>query len=264
MNRKVNMATFIIGDLHGHYHEYVSMLIDAELVDEHLNWCGGSHKLWLVGDFFDRGPDGIACLDLTMRLQQEARIAGGEVNSVIGNHDISLLSAYLMPDKMTEGPHGTFLQDWKRVGNPADLKRLTPRHVKWLKNLPAMTLVDDYLLMHADASLYLEYGNTIEDVNGRFRDILHRDNPREWDHFLEIFSEHRYFWDSLEKTSEFLNLYGGQRVIHGHTPIFKMIDVDPELIWKPLIYNNGLCVNMDGGMYMGSPGFYYLLPPIEE
>lgn len=258
------MSTFIIGDLHGHYYEYVSLLMDTELADRHLNWIGGTNSLWLMGDFFDRGPDGIACLDLTMRLQQEAAIAGGEVNSVIGNHDISLLSAYLMPEKMTEGPFGTFLEDWKRVGNPADLQRLTPRHADWLRNLPAMALVDNYLLTHADASLYLEFGSSIDEVNQRFRDILHNDNPREWDHFLEIFSEHRYFWETLENVTDFLEMYGGKAIVHGHTPICKMIDVDPELIWNPLIYNNGLCINMDGGMYMGGPGFYYLLPPIEE
>lgn len=258
------MSTFVIGDLHGHYYEYVTILLDAELVDRDLNWIGGNHMLWLVGDFFDRGPDGVSCVDLTMRLQEEARTAGGEIYSVIGNHDISLLSAYLMPDKMTEGPFGTFLQDWHRAGNPDDLERLTPRHVEWLTNLPAMALLDDYLLVHADAGLYLEYGSCIEAVNQRFRGILHSDNPREWDHFLEVFSGHRYFWESLDQATDFLDRYGGKRIIHGHTPICKMIDVDPELTWKPLIYNNGLCINMDGGIYMGSPGFYYLLPSIEE
>ena len=258
------MSTFLIGDLHGHYYEFVSILLDAELVDKDLKWIGGTHKLWLVGDFFDRGPDGIGCVDLTMRLQQEAKRAGGEVNSVIGNHDISLLSAYLIPDKMTDGPFGTFLQDWQRAGNPEDLERLTPQHVEWLTNLPAMVLIDDCLLIHADAELYLEYGSTVEEVNQRFYDIMRGDNPREWDHFLEVFSGHRYFWESLEQTADFLSRYGGKQIIHGHTPISKMIDLDPELTWKPLIYNDGLCINMDGGIYMGSPGFYYRLPSIEE
>jgi hypothetical protein len=258
------MATFLIGDLHGHYKNYVNILTDAGLVDEHLNWVGNDHKLWLVGDFFDRGPDGVACVDLTMRLQKEARNTDGEVNSVIGNHDISLLSAYLIPDKMTDGSFGTFLQDWQRVGNPSDLKRLTQQHVEWLTDLPAMALVDGYLLIHADAKLYPEFGRSIDAVNEHFRDILRSENRKAWDHFLEIFGEHRYFWESVEQTDDFLDMYGGKAIVHGHTPICKMIDVDPELIRKPLIYNNGKCINMDGGIYMGSPGFYYLLPPIEE
>ncbi len=28
----------------------------------------------------------------------------------------------------------------------------------------------------------------------------------------------------------------------------------------PFIYANGLCVNVDGGMYLGGPGFVYRLP----
>ncbi|MCI0708778.1 MAG: serine/threonine protein phosphatase [Chloroflexi bacterium] len=258
------MSTFVIGDLHGHYHEFASILLDAGLVDKDLNWTGGNHALWLMGDFFDRGPDGVSCVDLTMRLQEQARSTGGEVNSVIGNHDISLLSAYLLPDKMTDGPYGTFLEDWQRSGNPEDLERLTSRHVEWLTSLPAIALVDEYLLVHADAVLYLEYGSSIDEVNQRFRDIVYGDDPHEWDHFLEVFSGHRYFWESLEQAADFLDRYGGKRIIHGHTPISKMVDIDPEFIWKPLIYNNGMCINMDGGIYMGSPGFYYLLPPIEE
>ena len=78
------MSTYLIGDLHGHYRDYERLLISAGLCDEHLNWTGEDSKLWLMGDFFDRGASGVRCMDLTIRLQREAAAAGGEVNSLLG------------------------------------------------------------------------------------------------------------------------------------------------------------------------------------
>jgi hypothetical protein len=34
----------------------------------------------------------------------------------------------------------------------------------------------------------------------------------------------------------------------------------PELIRAPLIYADGLCINVDGGIYRGGMGFIYKLP----
>jgi hypothetical protein len=30
----------------------------------------------------------------------------------------------------------------------------------------------------------------------------------------------------------------------------------PEEVTEPLVYADGLCVNIDSGMYLGGPGFY--------
>lgn len=78
------MSTYLIGDLHGHYRDYERLLVSEGLCDEALNWTGGAHRLWIMGDFFDRGASGVRCMDLTMRLQEEAAAAGGEVNSLLG------------------------------------------------------------------------------------------------------------------------------------------------------------------------------------
>ena len=36
----------------------------------------------------------------------------------------------------------------------------------------------------------------------------------------------------------------------------------PEDVREPLVYSRGRCVNVDGGMYLGGPGFVYQLPPL--
>src|SRR4051812_2017211 len=108
--------TYIVGDVHGEYDKLVRLLKDARLVDDALNWSGRQAVLVFLGDFFDRGPDGVAVVDLVMRLQTEAREAGGRVDALLGNHEPLILSALWMPDELTDGPEGTFYGDWKFNG----------------------------------------------------------------------------------------------------------------------------------------------------
>jgi TPR repeat protein len=76
-----------IGDLHGDYEQFVLALESAGLVDGNANWTGGKTHLVQTGDVVDRGPDSRAIMDLLMRLETQAREAGGAVHALIGNHE---------------------------------------------------------------------------------------------------------------------------------------------------------------------------------
>ena len=69
---------------------------------------GRGSCFWVI--FFDRGPDGLRCLELVMRLQREAEAAGDRVEALIGNHDLLLLSAHHFGERASGGPGGTFLE----------------------------------------------------------------------------------------------------------------------------------------------------------
>jgi hypothetical protein len=75
------------GDVHGAYPALVELLQTAGLVDSELHWTGGRTHAVSLGDLLDRGPDVRQVLDLVMRLQGEARAAGGDVHVVLGNHE---------------------------------------------------------------------------------------------------------------------------------------------------------------------------------
>jgi hypothetical protein len=79
---------YVIGDIHGQLQKLTKLLRDARLIDSSLAWSGGNATIWFMGDFVDRGPDGIAVIDLVMRLQQEAARAGGSICSILGNHEM--------------------------------------------------------------------------------------------------------------------------------------------------------------------------------
>ena len=77
----------VIGDLHGDYAKFHDQLSQAGLIDAHDAWKGGSTHLVQLGDVPDRAPDTRRILDLLMRLEPQARRAGGYVHALIGNHE---------------------------------------------------------------------------------------------------------------------------------------------------------------------------------
>lgn len=241
---------YFLGDPHGHYDAVAGLLRGVGLVDHRLRWVGGQAVLWVLGDFFDRGPFGIDCLDLTMRLQQEAAAVGGVVDAVIGNHDMLLLAARRFG--------GVFTGLWRRNGgHQADLDRLTETQYRWLLTRPALVLAADKLILHGDTPLYERYGDTLAAVNQSFADLLHSDDMEAWYALLDAFSEHQAFYDDPGTAARLRQRYGGSVLIHGHTPIMKITRQTPREVTAALVYDDGRCVNVDGGLYRGGPGFIY-------
>lgn len=77
----------VIGDLEGDVEKFDDMLIDAGLTDADGDWIGGAAHLVQLGDIPDRGPNSRAIMDHLMRLERQARRAGGRVHALIGNHE---------------------------------------------------------------------------------------------------------------------------------------------------------------------------------
>jgi hypothetical protein len=259
-------ATFmvVIGDVHGQFDKLVAILQKANLIDKERNWSAGEETLWFLGDYFDRGPDGVGVIELVMDLQKQARAAGGRVGALIGNHDVLILAAFRFGEMPSGGPGGTFLSSWQlNGGNPTDLERLEKRHLDWLESLPAMVRVGNRLFAHADATFYQVYGRSVPAVNQSFRTVLKGRNAKEWDILLDYFSQRRAFQDGemgQARVARFLGVYGGRQFVHGHTPVCKLTGQPPESTIAPLIYAGGLAIDADPGMYLGGPGFVVNLP----
>ena len=239
------------------------LLQHAKLLRQDLSWSGGTATLWFLGDYVDRGPDGVGVIDLISRLQREAEAAGGSVGALLGNHELFLLAAYRFGRRST-GLGSNFISRWKQNGgNIKDLKRLTRQHLDWLSALPPMALVEDAILVHADAPLYIQHGRTIADVNANFKKIMSKSDALAWEELLEAFARRGAFSHTLggdEFLSRFLAMYGGKRVVHGHTPIYYMRGIQPKAVTEAWVYADGRCVNVDGAMFLNAPGFVYELP----
>jgi hypothetical protein len=80
-----------VGDVHGAYDSFVSILREAGLVNRRGRWSGGRSILIQTGDVLDRGPDSRKVIDLLQRLERDAARSGGRVYSLLGNHEFMRL-----------------------------------------------------------------------------------------------------------------------------------------------------------------------------
>ena len=77
-----------IGDVHGDLDDFCAILQRVELIDEQRRWTGGKDTLVQLGDLIDRGPKPREVLDLMISLDEQAAKAGGQLVSLLGNHEV--------------------------------------------------------------------------------------------------------------------------------------------------------------------------------
>ncbi|WRO11414.1 metallophosphoesterase [Streptomyces cyaneofuscatus] len=265
---------FVVGDVHGYLDELVAALAAQGLIDADGNWAAGNARLWFLGDFTDRGPDGIGVIDLVMRLSAEAAAAGGYCKALMGNHELLLIGAKRFSDTPVNSGAGTatFQAAWLlNGGQKSDMDRLQDVHLQWMSRLDAVVEEDGHLLMHSDTTAYLDYGSTIEDVNDTITAILTRNDADEcWDLFRKLTKRFAFRDEGgAEAVRELLTTYGGQRVVHGHSPIpYLLGEVGTEdgengsgpVVNGPHVYAEGLAIAMDGGVTMAGKLLVVQLP----
>jgi hypothetical protein len=277
---------FVVGDVHGYLDELVAALQVKGLIDAAGNWCAGTARLWFLGDFTDRGPDGIGVIDLVMNLSAQAAAAGGYCKALMGNHELLLIGAKKFGDTPVNSSAGTasFQAAWLlNGGQRSDMERLEDHHVQWMSRLDAMALADGHLLLHSDATCYLDYGDTIEGVNDAVTEALQRNDADEiWELFRK-FTKRFAFRDETgsDAARELLGVFGGKRIVHGHSPIPYLVgepdadgvadagdaadeeDLLPE-VTGPHLYADGLALAMDGGVTMDGRLLVTRLPLAEQ
>jgi calcineurin-like phosphoesterase family protein len=266
-------ALYVVGDVHGYLDELSAALHSAGITDAQDNWAAGNTRLWFLGDFTDRGPDGIGVIDLVMNLSAQAAAAGGYCKALMGNHELLLIGAKKFGDTPVNSTAGTasFQAAWLlNGGQRSDMERLEDHHIQWMSRLDAMALADGHLLLHSDATCYLDYGTTIEGVNDAITEALQRNDADEtWDLFRK-FTKRFAFRDETGTLAarELLTVFGGHQIVHGHSPIPYLLGEDaangageaaegaegdehvlPE-VTGPHLYADGLALAMDGGVTM--------------
>jgi hypothetical protein len=199
-----------IGDVHGALDSLTTILRTTGLIDAQGKWTGGSTHLVQTGDYTDRGPDVRGVLDLLMRLEEEARAAGGRADPLLGNHEaMNLVSEFrdvgtamyaAFADGRSEDRRSRAYREYvdvmkRRGAAPADqetwnaahplgfveyAESLGPRgqYGKWLRTRKAVHKDGDTLFMHAgvsDPSM-----GSLDEINRRVaRDLEAWDRARE-------------------------------------------------------------------------------------
>ncbi|GAA1889540.1 metallophosphoesterase [Lapillicoccus jejuensis] len=264
------MPLFVVSDPHGHRDELAAALRDAGLLDAADRWVGADARLRVLGDFFDRGPDGVGAVELVMRLEREAVGAGGSTSAVLGNHEVLALGMWRYGVRAAPGADGgSFGESWVlNGGNPIDQGRLTAEHVTWLSALPPLALEDGWLLMHSDTDAYLELGHSVAAVNAAVAAALDGDFAEHWEVWRRLTDRYAFVTPGSGVTTArgILRTYGAARLVHGHS-IIATIQPDapsPAATAGPWAYADGLALAVDGGLYAGGPLLVVELEPAVE
>ncbi|MEE4272996.1 MAG: metallophosphoesterase [Thermoanaerobaculales bacterium] len=194
-----------VGDVHGNFDGLTAILQEAGLIDEKLRWAGGDATYIQMGDIYDRGLLVRESLDLIMRLQDEARAAGGRVECILGNHEtMNLMGFYRdanpdvyasFADAKSEKRRRKLWNAVKRYrdlfGRPIDdaaeeawktehplgwieyVESLLPkgRYGRWLRERPVAVLMGDTLFIHGGVCPQVA-GMSVDEINDTVADEL--------------------------------------------------------------------------------------------
>jgi len=247
-----------VGDVHGDYEQLVTVLKSAGLVDEKLLWVGGRAHLVQTGDRVDRGPESRKVMDLLMRLETEAKKAGGMVHPLTGNHEaMNMLGdlRYVSPEEFAalRGPDTMALREalWQKArkerrkkSEPApseeDRRRFDAEHPlgfvehqiafsprgiygSWIARQNAVVRIGDTLFLHGGLSpKYADF--SLRGLNERVRQELQEPDPLT---ALVVQDPEGPLWfrglaqgDPLLVPSleAILKKHGCRRMVVGHTP----------------------------------------------
>ncbi|QNN52276.1 metallophosphoesterase [Nocardioides mesophilus] len=240
-------SLYVVSDIHGYAQDLRDSLGEAGLVDGEDRWTGGDRLLYVLGDLMDRGPDGIGALRLVRSLQRQAP---EQVHVLMGNHEALALGYKLFPQSR-------FGQVWQpNGGHASDQDALTDDDVEWLRQLPVMARVDEFLLMHSDANDYLEWGGSVEEINATVTSLLTGGDDGEalWEVFASLTARYDFTGpDGQRAAHDMLNALGGECIVHGHSIIGSLLNKPSDQVEGAIAYADGLVVAIDGGRYDGGP-----------
>nr|WP_246580361.1 metallophosphoesterase [Deinococcus aestuarii] len=249
---------WVVGDVHGEHDKVRTLLRGAGLIGADGAWTGGEAHLAFLGDYLDRGPDGLGVVGLVRRLEEEAPRSGGRVTALLGNHEVMFLAAEHFR-RADPGDRFGFRSYWEANGGQVrDAEGLQPDDLAWIAARPALARLGRWLLLHADSPVYLHLGGSVEAVNARVAALLASPSPAVWGGLANAFADRLAFVGPGGEgvARRLLDTYGGDRLAHGHTPVSVLLDEDGPDAGLPLPYAGGRCVALDSGMaYRGDAGF---------
>jgi hypothetical protein len=248
---------FAVSDIHGHPEKLQASLRDAGLTDAEGNWSGVDARLWFLGDFFDRGPDGIGVLRYVRDLIAQA--PDGAIRMLLGNHEILALGMRKFGDSFV--PHDgitarSFERSWAlNGGQDRDQAELTDEEADWLLDRPMLAVDADHLLMHSDTVEYVEWGDSVDQINAAAGAELHSDDIEVWwEIWRRMTSRYAFRGASGPEVARImLQHLGGQRIVHGHSIVADQLGIDPAFLTEPYLYADGLVLGIDGGAFDGGP-----------
>jgi hypothetical protein len=250
-----------VSDIEGEFEAFRNLLLVNGVINGKYQWTFGKGKLIIAGDLFDRGKQVTQYLWLLYKLEDEAREKGGDVNVVLGNHDIMNLKGdfrYVQPEYMANAQlmHQSY----------ADLYSADTELGRWLRSKNIIEKIGDQLVMHGGMSgEVLSKQFTLNRINNScrpFYDVPAKQLPDSIKAFLGntgLFWYRGYFMAPKASSAlidSTLQQYQAKQIVVGHT----IIDKNLAFYYKGKVL--GLDVNQHAGTHAAAlfdKGHWYLL-----
>lgn len=242
------MKIYAVSDIHAERDKLVKALIQAELVDQDLNWKSKYNKLIICGDSIDRGPHSKETLDLLIHLSNS-----GNLVILHGNHEEMLLDSLRGNSQSAE-----WFSIWLNSGGQEmminlgaskkksysinELKELiNPEHIKFIQKMKRFHIeeIEDQRVLFVHAGV----------------------NPSKYLKSIAECEDHLWIRDTFyrAKNVKFLKSnYGVDRVIFGHTPT-RYITKDNESKMQPVSFHEGALLCIDTGSNYEDIGFVTII-----
>lgn len=199
---------FVIGDIHGCYKTFASLLFDKLKIRK-------QDKIYLLGDYIDRGPSSKDVVDLIIKLIYNEY----SVFPIMGNHEQMLVDSV---HSFSE------FESWKLNGSAFTLKsfgvnhpyRLKKYYLDFFRQLRYYYVTDDFIIVHG--GLNFDVHNPLEDT------------------FSMVWTRNKYVLNDK---------IGGRRLIVGHTPV-SMKNIRKSLHTSKIMLDAG-CVYLNRIPVMG-------------
>ncbi|MBD3667357.1 MAG: metallophosphoesterase [Kangiella sp.] len=232
--------TVVLTDVHGDYTSLVSLLKTTDIVNDELEWSGGTATLISLGDNLDRGAESRKVIDLFMRLEDQAANSGGNVIVLLGNHEIMNIIADLRyvsdqeffafkPEESAsyrESVYEDYLNYSKLEHSDESLKsfnQLYPpgyfglvkayspsgKYGKWLLEKDTVKVYRDRLYLHAGISEeLLDLGLTEQQMNSQIRQTV-KSYAELYHEFIEL-GLFKHYFNKRERIEVLEALLAGQ------------------------------------------------------
>jgi len=249
----ISQKIFAISDIHGQHDRFELLLKQGGVMDEERNWTFGDGTMVIVGDIFDRGPQVTQNLWLTYILEQQAKLAGGAVHFILGNHEMMIMredNRYI---------HEEYLNTTEKLTGYSynELHAENSFLGRWLLSKNIVIKVGDILFNHAGLSpAMVDY--SIPEINKFIKENYKTDYEAiKADEKLSLFFRssgplwYRGYFDdgkryqrvTNEQLSTVLTNFGVNKIVVGHTTMNGV----GSLFEGKVIY-------VDGGIKYGNEG----------
>jgi hypothetical protein len=211
---------YAVSDVHGGYARAVTLLAGSGLIaaspaaPSSVRWTGGAATLVVVGDEFDKGPQGVEVVDFFRALATSASAAGGTVVVLLGNHEAEFLADPL--NSKATATDGIDPEITSMGGTPVMYASDSDPRGHWLRTRPFGARVGRWFFAHAGDT----HGRTIAALEAALETAIDTNgwSDAEVIGTSSILESRNWYASDPTLAARYATALGAGHIVFGHDP----------------------------------------------